>query len=162
MLSSATVNELRVPKHRVEAEAVLPGGDLLRVAIFLSDFSAHHQGAERLSDLLNGGQDFVPALDLDTSEMAFLNRAGVAVFRVAAEHERDPAAEFTLPTEHEVQITLVDGSLLRGLVSFVLPPERSRLVDFLNDAPPFFALLQNEQVALVNKRHVARVATARK
>ena len=84
---------------------MLPGGDRLQVAIFLSDFSAHHQGAERLSDLLNGGQDFVPALDLERDETIFLNRAGVAVFRVAAEHERDTSTEFTLPTEHASSLT---------------------------------------------------------
>ncbi len=53
---------------------------------------------------------------------------------------------------------LNDGGRLRGLVGYVLPPERSRLVDFLNEAPLFFRLLERDQVALVNKHHVARVA----
>jgi len=155
------VNELRVPKRRAEVEVVLPGGAIRRVAVFLSEFASHHQGGERLSDLLNGDQAFFPALDGESGEMTFLNRGGIAVARVAAEHERDPATELTLPSEHEVEITLVDGGRLCGLLSFVLPPERSRLIDFLNDAPPFFALLEAEHVALVNKRYVARVAPLR-
>ena len=52
---------------------------------------------------------------------------------------------------------LGDGTVLTGLVSFVRPPGRSRLVDFLNEAPPFFTLLEPASVALVNKRHVSRV-----
>jgi hypothetical protein len=158
------VNELRVPKHRVEVEVVLPGGARRQVAVFLSEFAPNHRGAERLSDLLNGSQDFFPALDAERDEMTFLNRAGIAVARVAEQHGRDVTAEFTLPSEHEVEITLVDGNVLQGLVSFVLPPERSRLIDFLNDSPPFFDLhlLDENRVALVNKRHVARVAPVRK
>jgi hypothetical protein len=156
------VKELRVPKNRVEVEVVLPGGTRRRVAVFLAEFAPNHRGAERLSDLLNGTEDFFPALDAARDEMTFLNRTGIAVARIAYAHERDVTGEFTLPTEYEVQIDLVDGTELQGLVSFVLPPERSRLIDFLNDAPPFFALLEDERVALVNKRHVARVAPVRK
>jgi len=39
-----------------------------------------------------------------------------------------------------------------------MPPERSRLLDYLNDTQPFVRLAEKEKVALVNKRHIARVA----
>jgi hypothetical protein len=156
------VNELRVPKRRAEVEVVLPGGATRRVAVFLAEFASSHEGGERLSDLLNGDRAFFPALDDEIGEMTFLNRDGIAVARVAAEIEHDPASDLTLPSEFEVAIQLIDGTELHGLVTFVLPPERSRLIDYFNDGPPFFALLEEEHVALVNKRYVSRVAPPRK
>ena len=90
--------------------------------------------------------------------MTFLNRAGLALVRVAAALEVDDADGLTLPTEHEVEVLLGSGLRLRGLVSFLRPPDHSRLVDFLNEPEPFFRLLEERAIALVNKRHVSRVA----
>ena len=66
----------------------------------------------------------------------------------------DPAAG----RDEVADVLLQDGTSLIGLISFVRPPDRSRLVDVLNETPPFFRLLQGDLVAYVNKAHVARVA----
>ena len=148
---------LRVPKRRVPAEVLLPGGAVRRISLFLAEAASRHTGPERPSDLLNGGDDFVPALDEEGGVMTFLNRAGLAVVRLARELETDDADGVTLPTEHEVEILLESGTALRGLVSYLRPRERSRLVDFLNEREPFFRVHEERAIALVNKRHVARV-----
>ncbi|BDG04848.1 hypothetical protein [Anaeromyxobacter oryzae] len=151
------MEELRVPKRRVPAEVVLPGGAERRVVLFLAEAAADHSGAEQPGDLLNGPGDFFPALDELAGAMTFLHRGAVAVVRVARTLEADCAEALTLPTEHEVEVHLADGSCRTGLVSYLRPPDRARLVDFLNEAPPFFRLLEADAVALVNKRHVTRV-----
>ncbi|MFN2545954.1 MAG: hypothetical protein ABR567_00825 [Myxococcales bacterium] len=149
-------DELKVPKRRAQVEVLLPGGAARQVTVFLSEFASRHNGPERLSDLFNASEDFVPALDVLSETMTFLNRHGIAAARVAREWElgeEAPAGE-----QHEVEIALVDGTTLRGTVTVVLPPGRTRLLDFLNDAQPFLRLDEKERVALVNKRHIARVA----
>ena len=152
------MDELRVPKRRVAAEVLLPGGAGRRITLFLAEAAPAHAGPERPSDLLNGGDGFVPAFDEDARAITFLNVGGLAVVRVERELEQTAADALTLPTEHEVEVLLESGSTLRGLVSYLRPPERSRLVDFLNEPAPFFQLIEERAVALVNKRHVARVA----
>jgi hypothetical protein len=152
------MNELRVPKRRTPVEIQLRHGVIHRFAVFLGDFAHDHSGPERLSDLLNDSGDFVPAYDLDSDSMTFLNREGVLVARLPGHAELEVAEQLTLPTEHDVEIVLEDGARLRGLVSYVLPPDHSRLIDFLNDAPLFFRLFEQTSVALINKRHVASVA----
>jgi hypothetical protein len=152
------VEDLRVPKRRVPVEVVLPGGAARRVSLFLAEASPDHEGPERPSDLLNGRDGFIPALDEESGAMTFLQRASIALARVPSEFEPDPGGGFTIPTEHEVEITLADGNRLAGLMSYLLPPERSRLVDFLNGASPFFRLIERDGVTLVGRAHVARVA----
>jgi hypothetical protein len=151
------MDELRVPKRRVAAEVLLPGGATRRIALFLAEAAPAHAGAERPSDALNGGDGFVPAFDEEARAITLLNVGGLAVVRVepAAEQADDEAT--TLPTEHEVEVLLESGATLLGLVSYLRPPERSRLQDFLNEPEPFFPLIEERAVALVNKRHVARV-----
>ena len=154
------MDELRVPKRRVSAEAILAGGTARRITLFLAEAASHHSGPERPGDLLNGGGDFIPALDEEAGAMTFLNRAGLAAVRVPGHDVEDEGAELTLPTEHAVEVLLQSGATLRGLVSYLRPPDRSRLQDFLNEPEPFFHLLEEQAVVLVNKRHVVRVVLA--
>jgi hypothetical protein len=151
------MDDLRVPKRRVSAEVLLPGGAGRRITLFLAEAAPAHAGPERPSDILNGGDGFVPAFDEDAKAITFLNVGGLAVVRVERTLEQTAADALTLPTEHEVEVLLESGGTLRGLVSYLRPPERSRLVDFLNEPAPFFPLLEERAIALVNKRHVARV-----
>jgi hypothetical protein len=151
------MSDLRVPKHKKSVEVVLPGGGVRRMALFLAEAASDHAGPELPLDLLNGRDEFIPAFDEGAGTMSFLHRPGVPVVRMASALDAGEA-EVTLPTEHEVEVQLVDGTTLGGLVSFVRPPDRSRLVDVLNEPAPFFRLLQGELVAYVNKRHVACVA----
>jgi hypothetical protein len=152
------MDDLRVPKRRTPVEMLLPGGATRRMTLFLSEVAADHTGPERPSDLLNGGDDFVPAFDETGKAMTFLNRSAISAVRLDPALDADLDEDVTLPTEHEVEVLLQDGTPLRGLVSFLRPAERSRLVDFLNEPPPFFRLIDGAVLVLVNKRHVVRVS----
>jgi hypothetical protein len=148
-------DELRVPKRRAQVEILMPGGGTRQVTVFLAEFASAHGGHERLSDLLNAPGDFFPALDAASDGIIFINRHVIAAASVSHEWETDPEPG---SQEHEVEIWLDGAQPLRGKVHFVLPPERSRLLDYLNEAQPFVRLAQSDKVTLVNKRHIARVS----
>jgi hypothetical protein len=150
------MDELRVPKRRVSAEVLLPGGAVRPIVLFLAEAAPDHEGPERPLDLLNGGGEFLPALEEATGQMTFLNRSALSAVRVAREVQ--PEELHVIPTEHEVELLLVDGAVLRGFVSYVRPAAHARLVDLLNEPTPFLRLVEQDVVTLVNKRHVARVA----
>lgn len=152
------MERLRIPKRSVEVELLLLGSGRQRVTVFLGEFSSEHAGSERLSDLLNGSADFLPAVEYGGGRLIFLGRSCIGAALVAGEEE--PTDDATLPTEHEVRVVLIDGQELEGALSFVRPTDRSRIIDFLNDAPAFFPLLIAGQVALVNKRSVAHVVAS--
>lgn len=147
--------ELKVPKRRVQVEVLVPGSGARQVIVFLAEFASLHTGPERLSDLLNAQDKFIPAFDVASETMLFLGRDSIAAARVAREWELGELPEDG--PRHEVEIALTDGTLLTGTVTLVLPPERSRLLDYLNDAQPFVRLTEPTRVALINKRHIARV-----
>ncbi|TMA27329.1 MAG: hypothetical protein E6J78_10650 [Deltaproteobacteria bacterium] len=150
----AMADDLKVPKQRAEVEVLFPGGGVRQVVVFLAEFAEEHSGAERLSDLLNGPGEFLPAIDLQNDAVIFLGRQSIAAARVRPRWEpANPVAG----AEHEVEITLADGATLWGRINFVLPPER-RLLDYLNLAEPFLRLQEKDKVSLINKRHIARVA----
>jgi hypothetical protein len=156
------MDELRVPKRRASVELSLVGGQARKVHVFLTDFAAGHSGAERLSDLLNGNTEFIPAVDDATGAVFVFNRTGVTVARAALDVEHEDVDEHSMATEHEVEVTLNTGQRLRGRVAYTMPSDRSRLTDHLNDAPRFIRLFQDTSVALINKSHVTHVETPNK
>ena len=147
-------SELQVPKHRVPVELLLADGRLLRVEIFLSELAKTHAGAERMSDVLDGSQAFFPVMAPGTDECHLISLANVVFMRGSQELELEGVELQTILTEHELVLALMGGQKIKGLVTYELPPDRSRLVDFLNAAPPFFPVLEAAQVVLVNKRFV--------
>jgi hypothetical protein len=151
------MEELKVPKSRTPVDVQLADGSQHSVSLFLSTYAADHPGGQRVSDLLNGGEEFIAAFDMQADEMTFLNRRNISVAYVPAEAEADRAEQYTLPEETEVRVTMLDGSRLTGLLSYVRPAARSRVIDFLNEHDLFFPLLVKERVALINKLRVLRV-----
>jgi hypothetical protein len=151
------MDELRVPKRPIQVDLTPASGATRKVEVYLSEFAHHHEGGERLSELLNTG-GFLPARDLERQKVAFFNCAALAVVRVATEVEADDdAAAHTIPTEHEVEVTLVGGQTLRGLLSYALPPERSRLIDYLGTCEQFIPLIEQDHLALINRDYVAQI-----
>lgn len=150
------MDEHRVPKRRVSIEIAIAHAGRRSVSVFLSEFASHHAGPERVSDLLNGDADFIPTVVQGSDTTTFFQRLGLLCAWVAPDEEAQ-ATEGPPPTEHGLELTFSDGTVIRGQVGYVLPPERSRLIEFLNEAPAFFRLLAADRVALINKRHVTQV-----
>ena len=53
-----------------------------------------------------------------------------------------------------VELTLVNGTIFRGFATAELPVYHSRLLDYLNDASPFFAVSADDEFHFVNRAHV--------
>ena len=60
-------------------------------------------------------------------------RPGPGLLVHLADRESDVDEDVSIPTEHEVEVLLESGRTLRGLVSYLRPLERSRLVNALNE-----------------------------
>ncbi len=152
------MSQYQVPKRRVPVELVItPGGPAYKAVVFLSELASNHMGPERVSDLLNGPGRFLPTLDPLNDRVAFFNRELVAIAWIAPEDDLDPGVDQSLLTTREITVTLLGGQELTGKVSYLLPPESSRLVHYLNAAQRFFSMHQGDRIALVNATLVAEV-----
>ncbi len=149
------MDPLRVPKRRTEIDVIFADGSVRKVAVFLSEQASQHGGEERVRDLFESPAGFVPGIDRDGDKVALLAKESIAVVRTdEPPWERD---EINLPVEHEVEVWLRGGTILRGLLSYVLPPGASRPIDYLNGSSRFFTLIEEGRVALVHKTHVLKV-----
>ncbi len=152
----------RVPKRTVRARVRQLGSPERDVDLHLGALSASHAGQERPSDLLRGGERFLAAVDVavgDAGGFVLLSAASILSVTVPADVELSPEV---LPVEdlaaalavtRTVELTLVDGAVLRGTVAYLLAEGRRRVRDFLDETGPTLTLRDGDSahVVVVNK-----------
>ena len=132
------------------------------LTLYLSECARSHDGYERPSDMLNGGESFFPALSSD-GLVRLLQRDSVSVVSVPSESEADVEGILAgidgpgAATIKEIEVLLEDGVVLKGAVEYVMPEDRSRLQDFLNLEERFLSLRQSGTVHLINKSRIVSI-----
>jgi hypothetical protein len=143
--------------HRQRAEILLTGRRVITGDIHLLLAAENHSGPETPIDLLNRDEAFF-AVTLEGEQPVFVAKSQVLSLRIPLGAAGHDAARESAARRLEFEVELADGSLFEGAVHFELPPDRLRLLDFLNLAPPFFALESADAVRLLNRGHVRAVS----
>ncbi len=152
----------QIPKRSVLAEITLAGRTPLTLRLFLSEQAATRTGGERLSDLLNGPDGFLPASDSE-NRVVFLHRQAVLCLSVDADSEfgGEHASAEDLAPEHainiQVEILMDNGECITGNLRYLMPEGSRRLQDLLNQPQKFLILRDGERAHLINKGHTLRV-----
>jgi len=146
-----TADPRQVPTLPVQVELVLVSGWVARVTLFLSITSALRQGPETLDEFLNAPRRLLAIADGDRRELV----ARDAIVSVRVTSEIAPRTEEEVATAVDlVKVELSSGKTLDGAVQHA---QGTRLSDFFNAAPDFFAVEDEGGLVYVNKRHVVSI-----
>lgn len=148
----------RIPRREVEVRILLDDGRILDAALFTAENAAGSR-AENVLHLLNGGNvEFFPLVSGNDSFL--LSKAGVIWVQLTGDAAREIARESEAGHEVPVRLTLAGGMTLVGSLMILMPPERSRVVDYLNAASRFLPLFGEGIVTLVQRRFVVSVRSS--
>jgi hypothetical protein len=142
---------------RVTTRVVSFSGDTREVDVFLGPALRRHYETETLSERLNAqGLQFLPVSAGDKVELLQLDYiADVQIEGEAPELER---VEFASATRKQVTVHLSNGSAVRGEFVYMMPRERPRVSDALNDPSHLFLLvIEPGRSHYVNRKAVVRV-----
>jgi hypothetical protein len=149
------MSDYRIEKVRRSVEVTLSNGHRLDGDVFCQTVGRFRAGPDQPLDLLNDADPFLPLIVSDGS-IRLVQKEHIAVMGTALPDGDDAVATGVLGMR--VAFTLVDGSEQIGTIFPELPPDRPRLVDFLNDTPlRFLPLFATDQLRLVNRVHIAYV-----
>ncbi len=158
MSGDPVANEsLKIPKFKRQVSMwVHPEGTVIG-SLFLREQSVNHAGAEEPLEVLNKDKAFIVLGREEDDQVRFYNRN--AIIRV--EYEHTPTSVETEQKIIPCQLTMMDGALLKGEIRETLAADRARLFDYLNHARARFIKLytDNDQICLVNKSYITKVAT---
>lgn len=150
-------NPLKIPK--VEKPVTLwahPDG-LVLGSIYLHMPEPDRPTGEDPWSVLNGPEDFLVVRRHDPEELRFYNKASL----IRVEYTEDELYINDSGKDLPCSVHMMDGSLIDGAMRKSLPPERSRLYDYMNtDNPRFLKLyVGDKSVCLINKSYVGYIMT---
>lgn len=145
-----TGNKLKVPKLKKKVKLwVHPEGQVIG-SLFLHEESPDHPGCEEPVEALNQDNAFIVLERSEPEELRFYNRG--TIIRVEYEQEKEQIEIEPI----NCQLNMMDGSYLEGTIRENLPPDYSRLYDYLNTSNNHFIkiYIDDNNVCLVNKSYI--------
>ncbi len=150
-------NKLKIPKTRKQVKLWVHPEGLVIGSLFVREHSIHHAGNEEPHEVLNQDVPFIVLYREEPSELRFYNRKSI----IRVEYEQSDSSSNPGLQIMPCRLTMMDGSVLEGEIREALPPEHSRLFDYLNqDNTRFIKMyMDDNQIFLVNKSYINHVTT---
>jgi hypothetical protein len=154
--------QLRVPKIAVSVEIVLDGGRRFVGDLHLATAAGSHLGRERVIDLLDAPEPFLP-ITVPGSGGHLLAKDRIVMVRVNELHDAGFVDDGLPVTTTRVEIGLAslpqEQRHLRGTIAIAMPPGKVRLLDYLNEVGAFFPVaLDDTYTVLLARRYMVHVS----
>ena len=147
------MDDQRISVDTRAVRLVLSDGSCLDGDLFLHLQGAHHSGPQRVGDLLNGDELFLPVRN--SGKTGMVNLEQVVSVAVATDQEFDEL--LTLGEEHRICVIPEAGEPIDARIFVNLPGGRVRVKDFLNQPQRFLMLLQGDHVVYIARQRILRV-----
>jgi hypothetical protein len=156
--TSDSVNLYRIETTQKAVILIMLGGEELPGKVFIHSSSYRPFELEDVSELFNSDSPFLP-LELETGEVILVSKERVA--EVAADRSDEPSEQpprgAPAPTAL-LQIVLVGGEVRLGSIRLEAPPDRARVLDYLNALTSrFLTLHTSNEARLINRSLIDRV-----
>ena len=145
----------RIPRRQVQARILLDDGRTLDGTVFTTDSVPGGRPEDVLHLLNDPTEDFVPLVCGDDSFL--LNKTGIIWVQLTGATAEEVAEQTESGRPAPVRMTLAGGLSLVGTLSIVMPPERARVIDYMNAAGRFLPLFGDGMVTLVRRSFVVSV-----
>jgi hypothetical protein len=156
--TSDTANLYRIETTRKAVILTMLGGEEVRGNVFIHFSSYRPFELEDVSELFNSDSPFFP-LELDNAEVILVAKERVA--ELAADRGEVPS---DLPPRDQpsptalLQVLLVGGEVRLGSIRLDAPPDRARVLDYLNALTSrFLTLYTSNEARLINRSLIDRV-----
>lgn len=147
------MDDRRIEKQSRRIGVELSDGSRLDGEVFLRLYEAHHEGPQKVGELLNEDAALIP---LKTSDgVVLVNPSQIATVTIEAEREPDDLTMLGDP--HAVRIVTVRGREIRGRVFISLPGGEGRVKDFFNRSVRFVPVFLDHSIVYVNQAFVLYV-----
>ena len=129
-------------------------GDVQPGELYVMERVPQHDGPETVLEMLNRHETFF-AFRPESEEIRLVSKGHTVSVTLDRQAPIADPARLSAAKLMGLEIVLAGGSTLNGWASAELPPENSRLLDYLNASQdPFFALWTHASTHYVNRAHV--------
>ncbi|MEO8909222.1 MAG: hypothetical protein ABI408_03220 [Gemmatimonadaceae bacterium] len=157
-LTTFSANQYRIETTRKAVILTMLGGEEVRGSVFIHFSSYRPFELEDVSELFNSESPFFP-LELETEEVILVSKERVAEVTADRREEASDLPPRGLPVATALlQIALVGGEVRLGSIKLEAPPDRARVLDYLNALKSrFLTLYTSNDARLINRSLIDRV-----
>ncbi len=149
-------NEQREQRLTVDTRRIrvlMANGFCVSGDTFVQLQGSHLSGGQRVEDLLNGDESFLPLRNEFGTQLVNLEQ--IVSVSVAAAEELDPL--LTLGRKYAVRVEPTVGDGINVCIYVNLPGSASRVKDFLNQKKRFLLFIDGDQVLYIARDKILRV-----
>jgi hypothetical protein len=143
----------KIAKNQRRVVFTLADRSVVEGEVFLSLYEAHRQGPQRVGELLNGKEDFLPVKTENGT--LHLNVANIIKAQTPAEEEIHDL--MILGKKYNVEVHTLCEERIAGDIFVDLPQDRSRVSDYLNQPHRFVTVVVPGSVVYVARRFILSV-----
>jgi hypothetical protein len=156
--TSDSVNQYRIETAHKAVILTMFGGEELRGNVFIHFSSYRPFELEDVSELLNADSPFFP-LELANGEVILVSKERVAEVAANRGEAASDEQSLTAPSPTALlQIVLVGGEVRLGAIQLDAPPDRARILDYLNALTSrFLTLYTSNEARMINRSLIDRV-----
>jgi hypothetical protein len=155
--TSDSANLYKVETVQKAVVLVMLGGEELRGNVFIHPSSYRPFELEDVSEVFNSGTPFFP-LELETGEVILVSKARVAEAAANRDDTSDQSVRGSPGPTALLQVVLVGGEVRLGSIRLEAPPDRARVLDYLNALTSrFLTLYTSNEARLINSSLIDRV-----
>lgn len=152
------MQQLAVEKRTVPVLVRFEDGQELRGDLFLSRTAKRRAGQETVLDYMNEAEEFFPLKVADDKSVRMINKRRVIAVEVAAaiEFEDEETAKAGAKQER-MTVIFKTHHRLSGTGYIEMPPQKSRIIDFLNQGTQFFLMKDGGTAHVCNRKQISYV-----
>lgn len=147
------MNSQKISVETREIELILTNGASLQGETFLQLHGVHQAGMQRVGEVINSGENFLPVKRDEGVEL--INLEQVVSVATAASEEFDPLLE--LAPKYSIEVEPAGGEILAVQIFVDLPGGQVRVKDFLNQDKRFLHFVCGDQVVYIARNKIMRV-----
>ncbi len=144
-----------LPRTAVPAQVLLTANGPRAGQIYVMERVPQHDGPETVLEMLNRAEGFFAFQPADQSDPLLVSKAHTVSVSTDRQAPISDPARLSAAKLLGLELVLAGGSTIGGWASVELPPNHSRLLDYLNASrDPFFAVWTHAATHYVNRAHV--------
>jgi hypothetical protein len=145
----------RIPRREIPVRVLLDDGRTLDGTFFTHESGPGGCPQDVLHHINESDGEFVPLL---CGRDSFLvNKAGIIWVELTGAPAEEIAGSAVGAQHVLARLRIAGGASVAGTLAVVMPPERSRVLDYLNAAGRFVAVFREGTVTLVQRRFIVTV-----
>ena len=149
--------ERKIREKRLKVQVTFSDGDKEELEFPLPLSKQDIPLTQSVKNVLEDSEMFFSLYNPHRKSSEIVNKDQILSIALPLEKEENNVSIKVLPTIHPVEVKLHDGTRLEGTLHYFMPPQTSRVLDYVGLEQRFIEIRTKAALILINKKHILKL-----